>query len=171
VLPLFPYSRQPDVPYNKAGAPLSKPSVDLPKRDFTFESVPVTPGPGLPKSFGFVDAADITHLMGKASLSGGTGNSSPQMNVNGDSAKPNINGTNGVNGSQGPSVPGGCPSPDDGNSPSAAKPFQAKPGYRQWVAQAGTLVANLLTCAGADHIVCVCLSFEPLPFLFPFSEA
>ncbi|KAG0170407.1 ribose-phosphate pyrophosphokinase [Apophysomyces sp. BC1034] len=26
-------------------------------------------------------------------------------------------------------------------------------GYRQWVARSGTLVANLLTCAGADHIV------------------
>ena len=25
--------------------------------------------------------------------------------------------------------------------------------YRQWVAQPGTLVANLLTCSGADHIV------------------
>jgi hypothetical protein len=31
--------------------------------------------------------------------------------------------------------------------------FQAKPGYKQWVAQAGTLVADLLTCAGADHII------------------
>jgi ribose-phosphate pyrophosphokinase len=31
--------------------------------------------------------------------------------------------------------------------------FQAKPGYKQWVAQAGTLVANLLTCAGADHVI------------------
>ena len=31
--------------------------------------------------------------------------------------------------------------------------FQAKPGYKQWTAQAGTLVADLLTCAGADHIV------------------
>jgi ribose-phosphate pyrophosphokinase len=26
-------------------------------------------------------------------------------------------------------------------------------GYRQWVAQAGTLIASLLTCAGADHII------------------
>ncbi|KAK2811143.1 hypothetical protein FQN49_008486, partial [Arthroderma sp. PD_2] len=31
--------------------------------------------------------------------------------------------------------------------------FQPRPGYRQWVAQAGTLVADLLTCAGADHII------------------
>ncbi|KAJ5135261.1 uncharacterized protein N7515_004539 [Penicillium bovifimosum] len=31
--------------------------------------------------------------------------------------------------------------------------FQPRPGYKQWVAQAGTLVADLLTCAGADHII------------------
>jgi len=31
--------------------------------------------------------------------------------------------------------------------------FQPHPGYKQWVAQAGTLVAGLLTCAGADHII------------------
>lgn len=26
-------------------------------------------------------------------------------------------------------------------------------GYKQWVAQSGTLIASLLTCAGADHII------------------
>lgn len=31
--------------------------------------------------------------------------------------------------------------------------FKPRPGYRQWVAQAGTLVADLVTCAGADHII------------------
>ena len=31
--------------------------------------------------------------------------------------------------------------------------FKPRPGYKQWVAQAGTLVADLLTCAGADHII------------------
>ena len=31
--------------------------------------------------------------------------------------------------------------------------FQPQPGYKQWVAQAGTLVADLLTSAGADHII------------------
>jgi ribose-phosphate pyrophosphokinase len=38
-------------------------------------------------------------------------------------------------------------------SKEAKSVFQAKPGYKQWVAQAGTLVADLLTCAGADHII------------------
>jgi ribose-phosphate pyrophosphokinase len=31
--------------------------------------------------------------------------------------------------------------------------FKPQRGYKQWVAQAGTLVADLLTCAGADHII------------------
>jgi ribose-phosphate pyrophosphokinase len=31
--------------------------------------------------------------------------------------------------------------------------FEPMVGYRQWVAQAGTLIADLLTCAGADHVI------------------
>lgn len=47
-------------------------------------------------------------------------------------------------------------------NPSLVSTFQAKPGYKQWVAQAGTLVADLLTCAGADHIVSPPLIPKPL---------
>ena len=48
VLPLFPYSRQSDIPYNKAGAPLVKASNGLSKLEvggngYTFESLPQTP--------------------------------------------------------------------------------------------------------------------------------
>ena len=47
---------------------------------------------------------------------------------------------------------------DDASSASTASkekdiPFQPRPGYKQWVAQSGTLVADLLTCAGADHVI------------------
>ena len=51
----------------------------------------------------------------------------------------NYSHTNGVNGIAKPST----------------KPpqFQPQPGYKQWVAQAGTLIADLLTCAGADHVI------------------
>lgn len=39
-------------------------------------------------------------------------------------------------------------------SPAAReRQFVPRPGYRQWVAQSGTLVADLLTCAGADHVI------------------
>jgi ribose-phosphate pyrophosphokinase len=38
---------------------------------------------------------------------------------------------------------------------STTKPpaFESQVGYRAWVAQAGTLIADLLTCAGADHVI------------------
>ena len=43
VLPLFPYSRQPDIPYlaNATGAP----SISTKKEEYTFESAPATPNP------------------------------------------------------------------------------------------------------------------------------
>jgi hypothetical protein len=30
---------------------------------------------------------------------------------------------------------------------------QSNPGYKQWIAQPGTLIASLLECAGASHVV------------------
>ena len=41
---------------------------------------------------------------------------------------------------------------DEEGSPSANS-FHPRPGYKQWVAQAGTLVADLLMSAGADHVI------------------
>jgi ribose-phosphate pyrophosphokinase len=38
--------------------------------------------------------------------------------------------------------------------------FEPQVGYRQWVAQAGTLIADLLTCAGADHVITMDLHGE-----------
>src|ERR1700742_3005321 len=41
VLPIFPYSRQSDVPYNKSGAPLTKGAAQTkPTNDYTFNSRP-----------------------------------------------------------------------------------------------------------------------------------
>ena len=31
--------------------------------------------------------------------------------------------------------------------------FQPRTGYKQWVAQSGTLVADIITQAGADHVI------------------
>lgn len=171
VLPLFPYSRQPDAPYKKAGAPLSKRATGTAKGDYTFESVPPTPGPGLPKSAGILDGDNVTDLMNRTSLSNGNGVASQQANGEGSSRHGDCNGVNGAggNGSQSGSVsrlPGNYTTHDFEN-PSHIASFEAKPGYKQWVAQAGTLVADLLTCAGADHIVCIAHSrpFGP-PFCF-----
>jgi hypothetical protein len=62
-----------------------------------------------------------------------------------------FNGDYGANGTNG-SV---APTPGLTRQPTTTKPpaFEPQVGYRQWVAQAGTLIADLLTCAGADHVI------------------
>lgn len=146
VLPLFPYSRQPDLPYKKAGAPLFKTGSENGKKDYTFDSVPATPAPGVPRSAGLVNGADITSRLAKTSLTNGTGPGSPVKQTNGDAYfggnQPVANGVHSSVGSY---------TTHDYENVSHVGAFEAKPGYKQWVAQAGTLVANLLTCAGADH--------------------
>jgi ribose-phosphate pyrophosphokinase len=176
VLPLFPYSRQSDIPYNKTGAPLVKSSNQYNRPDFadsgyTFESTPPTPHPdkqgsrglpngidGLHKSLAKVHIDDYetsptktTHTARYAQYSNGI-TSHPKRSDTTESSKggdyfrqrtsSNASLTNGAN-DETASVG------SDGNRSS----FKPSPGYRQWVAQAGTLVADLLTCAGADHII------------------
>ncbi|KAJ0125443.1 ribose-phosphate diphosphokinase [Diaporthe amygdali] len=148
VLPLFPYSRQPDLPYNKAGAPLNKAPSDTSGR-YTFESVPATPGPGLPRSDTLSSGIDITKMMAKAALVNGNGNG----RTNGDSAQQAADAAKGRNHAESVSSMTGNYTTHDYENPQMINAFQAKPGYKQWVAQAGTLVADLLTCAGADHII------------------
>ena len=177
VIPLFPYSRQPDLPYNKAGAPLYKAPSDVPKKDYTFESVPATPLPGGTRSATLTSGMDITERLLKATLTNGnSGVSSPtKPRANGDSffgsnatngnkdndtngVNGGVNGVNGANGANSRRAHANSTSSTSGNytthnyeNPSIISAFQGRPGYKQWVAQAGTLVANLLTCAGADH--------------------
>ncbi|KAK4038117.1 phosphoribosyltransferase-like protein [Parachaetomium inaequale] len=148
VLPLFPYSRQPDLPYKKSGAPLFKAGSESGKKDYTFDSVPATPAPGVPRSAGFVHGTDITNRLTKTSLPNGAGSMSPVKQTNGETYFGNGQGVASP-------VPGviGSYTTHDYENVSHVGAFQAKPGYKQWVAQAGTLVANLLTCAGADHVI------------------
>lgn len=147
VLPLFAYSRQPDLPYNKSGAPLNKAPSESGK--YTFESVPATPGPGLPKSAGLSNGIDITKMLAKASLA----NSNGVARANGGDGSPFGNdGSSGRNHASSVSSVTGNYTTHDYENPQMINAFQAKPGYKQWVAQAGTLVADLLTCAGADHV-------------------
>ncbi|KAI5815486.1 phosphoribosyltransferase-like protein [Pyronema omphalodes] len=151
VLPHFPYSRQSDIPYNKTGAPLAKPGSGSGK-DFTFESRPVTPGPhSQPHD-------PISHNSLERELNRLTIQQNHDVNVNG------IAGTNGrANPKSQPATIPSTPLPRN-NTDSLANgrslgfnnewaPNRANTGYKQWVAQAGTLVAELLTCAGADHII------------------
>ncbi|KAL2116741.1 hypothetical protein VTJ04DRAFT_8909 [Mycothermus thermophilus] len=146
VLPLFPYSRQPDLPYKKSGAPLyNKPgSTDNGgRKDYTFESVPVTPGPGVPRSAGLTNGDGSADLSNRFAKMGVNGTSSP-VKSNGDGYFVNGNGYHRSTGSY---------TTHDYENATHAYAFEAKPGYKQWVAQAGTLIANLLTCAGADHVI------------------
>lgn len=139
VLPLFPYSRQPDAPYAKRGAPLRKngKSSDATSpiggassaasslaNKFTFESVPTSPRPhanGGPNPNGHLTPLALSASLGR-------------LAVNGGSNRPTLGRS-------------------DSWQPTSKKSLETNTGYKEWVAQAGTLVASLLTCAGADHII------------------
>ncbi|KAF8543463.1 phosphoribosyltransferase-like protein [Trichophaea hybrida] len=154
VLPHFPYSRQSDIPYNKTGAPLAK-TGNSHGKDFTFESRPVTPGP-----------QHYDH--GPAFSHGGLERELSRLAVERNSDV-NVNGIAGTNGRTNPShshsstIPGtplrrtntteSLPNGRSFGFNNDWAPNRANTGYKQWVAQAGTLVADLLTCAGADHII------------------
>lgn len=94
VIPLFPYSRQPDVPYTKKGAPLVSKEV---------ESGPNTPKAAPAKAGSYFETKS---------------NRIPKV------AEKSMSGDALIN-----------------------------TGYKQWVAQSGTLIADLLVTAGADHII------------------
>jgi ribose-phosphate pyrophosphokinase len=152
VLPLFPYSRQPDIPYNKVGAPLARNPTDVNRTDFSFESRPATPNSANPQSQGLNNGNidSLQRKLGKASLeeSRANGTALPRRQDTGDSSNGSAREEKGL---QTPHF-----TTHDYENPSiinSAAFFQPKPGYKQWVAQAGTLVADLLTCAGADHII------------------
>jgi ribose-phosphate pyrophosphokinase len=130
VLPLFPYSRQSDLPYNKVGAPLARmPAKTVDDSKYTFDSRPGTPGPSQtgPRDEKLEKKLQGMKLAGDLRLPGGRKDTLESVQSE-DTAAHNGRDT---------------------------KPPEFKPqrGYKQWVAQAGTLIADLLTCAGADHII------------------
>lgn len=172
VLPLFPYSRQSDIPYNKTGAPLAKASNTYNKPDFpySFESKPQTPHPDILPSPGLSNGIDgLQKSLAKTQIEDYGNNSGapntpqsarfanyekmpPKRSDTMDSSKSSHSARRSTNS---PPMSNGS-SHDDGTSTSSSSKettFHPRPGYKQWVAQAGTLVANLLTCAGADHII------------------
>lgn len=173
VLPLFPYSRQSDIPYNKVGAPLAKiPNQVGRPGNYTFDSRPQTPYPGQQESLGLNTGSDaLHHQLGRLKMDDRRNgisnlNSLARSNNPSDGGHPRrsdtldstrsdksdysvgherITSSASVNGSQGNAT----------STPPTTRPpqFHPQPGYRQWVAQAGTLVADLLTCAGTDHVI------------------
>ncbi|KAG0644162.1 phosphoribosyltransferase-like protein [Tuber brumale] len=167
VLPHFPYSRQSDIPYNKTGAPLSKaPTFNGGKNDFTFESRPGTPGPMDSPGLG-VSHGGLEKELSRIALDRGA-----DVGVNGvDRGKSHpptpLRRTNTAESIGSDTTKGrynhhhqhhqnhhGHSSSSVSSSVNANEWVPPKgTGYKQWVAQAGTLVADLLTCAGADHII------------------
>lgn len=165
VLPLFPYSRQSDIPYNKTGAPLAKTSTQYNNPDsgnsYTFESTPPTPHPNRTESPGLPDGVDgLNKSLSRTQIEEMEANpNSPNKarfshyaNVNGNAPKANVGNRNRTVSSASTMTNGGH---EEHGSPTSKDKFNFQPrsGYRQWVAQAGTLVADLLTCAGADHVI------------------
>jgi len=160
VLPLFPYSRQSDIPYNKVGAPLSKvPTATNKHGHYTFDSKPATPYPGQQESAGLQNGSETLqkklHNLQLRDQVNSVGNGSPVKS----NRRSTIESTPGDNVSDEhgsgltPTITNGSVAEDSKNHSGQPPPFEPQRGYKQWVAQAGTLVADLLTCAGADHVI------------------
>ncbi|KAI9736764.1 MAG: ribose-phosphate pyrophosphokinase [Cirrosporium novae-zelandiae] len=167
ILPLFPYSRQSDIPYNKTGAPLVKSSNRYNRpgfaNDYTFNSRPQTPHPNMSESAGLTNGTDmLVKQLAKTQID----DPNSQVKTNGINGVPKRKDTLDSITSDSSTVrrrnmsasSGTTTAPQDDtvsitSGSSRAPTFQPRPGYKQWVAQAGTLIADLLTCAGADHVI------------------
>ena len=153
ILPLFPYSRQSDVPYNKNSAPLVKSSSVAGRSSsgggngYIFESTPSTPNPTKPESAGLPNGVDSLHkVLAKTQLEDREWNHRLPILESLKAADKHHHHANG-------SGPNHDDSASVSSSSSKLPQFQPRPGYRQRVARAGTLIAELLTSAGADHII------------------
>ncbi|ONH66358.1 Ribose-phosphate pyrophosphokinase 5 [Cyberlindnera fabianii] len=127
VVPLFPYSRQPDIPYTKKGAPLAAKS--------TFESVPNTPT-----------------VASRDSTSSSSALPTPATELPPPSFKLSTQSPSKDHQSRIPKIPDTSSNVSD-ITDAPVTSTNNNHGYKQWVAQSGTLIANLLTTAGADHII------------------
>ncbi|KAK6525536.1 ribose-phosphate pyrophosphokinase [Arthrobotrys megalospora] len=151
VMPLFPYSRQPDIPYNKVGAPLAKAGIQ--KDSYTFESRPGTPAPQPDgTSSSGPPAGQLEHKLSRLSLDKERGSNtapgSPSLTSRPSFLRRQHTGSE-ISGS----TKRDSQKVVYANGTGGDWDQHRQPGYKQWVAQAGTLIADLLTCAGADHII------------------
>ncbi|KAL2352665.1 phosphoribosyltransferase-like protein [Cryomyces antarcticus] len=157
VLPLFPYSRQSDIPYNKVGAPLARLPSTLGGKsgNYTFESRPQTPHPGQQESAGLRGGPEPLHKKLSGLQLNGVQKGSETVRPLQRRSTIESNTSNCVDDT--PPTANITSAPAHTSSPmttTARTPhFEPQRGYKQWVAQAGTLVADLLTCAGTDHVI------------------
>lgn len=167
VLPLFPYSRQADLPYNKIGAPLARTpaKVGAQGESYTFDSRPGTPLPETPANGpNNANASNSKPLQKQLNgLSLAKINGEPKMrkrndtldSIQSDVSVTSMSGASYFDNQQQNPTSSPQPGPASNTATHTTVPPDFKPqrGYRQWVAQAGTLVADLVTCAGADHVI------------------
>lgn len=152
VLPLFPYSRQPDVKGHTKGAPL----LSKPRMKYAFES-----GLSTPRS-GSRGPPEITNNnINNNNISNNNNNNSSRLSStpfspNKDNTNSRIFKNNCVQDSQ-PTVTttnnASVEFLSSTSSTSGSSSASTLTGYKRWIAQSGTLIANLLTTAGADHII------------------
>ncbi|CAL9729599.1 ribose-phosphate pyrophosphokinase 5 [Monosporozyma unispora] len=158
VLPYFCYSRQPDIPYTAKGAPLvSKPrgsNTSTPVNNKSASTVPIS---NLPNSNQInnvgLQSTNTVKRPGEdfpfKSLDSAI-RSTIHMESPTPVREPKLVKTGSM--SRIPMIPGGKVSTKVNND--AEELFNAQnSGYKLWVVQAGTLIANLLTTAGADHVI------------------
>jgi len=158
VLPLFPYSRQSEIPYHKTGAPPFK----------ACESKAQTPHPDHAPTAGLSNGIEaVNRGLSKVQLDDSNTISNGMHNARfanyGHATPKRSNTMNSTNSELSPrhhnesgSMTNSVSHEENGHHSSHhvnTTSFQPRPGYKQWVAQSGTLVADLITCAGADHVI------------------
>ncbi len=150
VMPLFPYSRQPDLPFSKIGAPLTGLEQHSEHGSASGEQVSDVKGKGA------VDHAtegptDVVDMMGGVTLGKGETSSTAEHQLGAYMYTTH-----------------------DYENPSLMMALQAKSGHKQFTARAGSLMADLLTCAGVDRVLTCDLhenayqGFFDIPGMFSF---
>lgn len=160
VLPLFPYSRHRDIPCNKLGTPLAKASSETdPPENHTFESRAMMPWVAQQEAKNMPNGTKAPEPKKSSSQKSEAVNSLPNGNVtpikSAHFAESEQRDCFMQNEHQPPPTSTNGQSKEQALTQEQTKlsAFQPQRGYRQWVAQAGTLVADLVTCAGADHVI------------------
>ncbi|CDO92831.1 unnamed protein product [Kluyveromyces dobzhanskii CBS 2104] len=148
VMPYFSYSRQPDIPYTAKGAPL----ISKAKEKYTFDSHPGTP---VPQSMLTVEKPTSPSSTKSHNASNLDSPSKQHALQSPTPLRPSELRPTSSTSSRIPMIPNGkAEHPEQDQSSNADTLFNASnSSYKLWVAQAGTLIANLLTTAGADHVI------------------
>ncbi|CUM66744.1 uncharacterized protein PRCAT00004425001 [Priceomyces carsonii] len=142
VLPVFPYSRQPDVPH--AASLTGAPSIMTTKDQYTYESLPGTP------RYMSQNDYDIPNMPTPPPLNINSNNLLEKAAANNMRQQPSTNPNDATSAFKATSIMTNSASP---NIASVDVYGKTDSGYKQWISPNGTLIANLLTTAGADRCI------------------